>query len=152
MKRILEYRRLLEVDPNTDLTTIKAKYKTLMKTWHPDKFREDDEKHELAQQKSKEIVEAYKFLESINPETHEANKELHYSTFEACSIADFSHKGQTLSVTFEDGSVFEYFGVSHSIYGKLVNAPAQSRFVRRHIINKFLYRNVMRKSAENQTF
>ena len=69
MKRIIEYRRLLDITPDTDLTGLKSTYRNLIKEWHPDKFNGDDERKAEAEEKSKNIIEAYHFLVSIAPET-----------------------------------------------------------------------------------
>ena len=38
MKRIIEYRRLLDITPNADLVELKTTYRNLIKEWHPDKY------------------------------------------------------------------------------------------------------------------
>ena len=64
MKKIVDYRKLLEVEKNADLQTLKSVYRTLMKTWHPDKFIDSAEAKQEAEDKSKTIIEAYHFLVS----------------------------------------------------------------------------------------
>ncbi len=118
-----------------------------MKQWHPDKFKEGDELYEEAQHKSKEIIEAYHFLVSIAAETHAANAEDYNQTITNSAIAEFNMKGQTLTITFADGSVYEYLGVSKNIYNKFINSDIQSRFARRHIFNSHVYRNVFKANA-----
>jgi hypothetical protein len=144
MKRILDYRKLFEVTHETDLGSMKVIYRNLMKEWHPDKFQQDDELHAVAETKSKTIIEAYHFLVSISPETHQQNAELYELTTSTIGIEDFTYKGQVLKITFADGSVYEYFGVPKNIYTKFVNTPALSRFARRHIFHSYIYRNVSR--------
>ena len=73
MKRIIEYRRLLNITPNADLTELKTTYRKLIKEWHPDKYTGDDERKAEAEHKSKSIIEAYHFLLSIAPETQAFN-------------------------------------------------------------------------------
>ena len=70
MKRIGEYRKLFGVEENTDLKGLKTSYRNLVKEWHPDKFREGDEKAAEAELMSRKIIEGYKFLVSISPETN----------------------------------------------------------------------------------
>ena len=43
MKRIVEYRKLLEVDKNVTLKELKTIYRNSMKDSHPDKFVNDEE-------------------------------------------------------------------------------------------------------------
>ena len=52
MKKIVDYRKLLEVDKNADLQTLKSVYRTLMKTWHPDKFVDSADAKQEAENKS----------------------------------------------------------------------------------------------------
>ncbi len=147
MKRIQECRKLFNVEQDADLGTLKVVYRNLIKEWHPDKFQEGDELKEVAAVTSKNIIEAYHFLVSISPETHSANSEAYELTTSSSGIDDFTYKGQTLKVTFQDGSVYEYFGVPKNIYGKLINTPSQARFARRHIFYSYLHRNVTRSSV-----
>ena len=69
MKKIVDYRRFLGVTENAELQELKTTYRSLMKTWHPDKFHDDHELKLEAETKSKYIIEAYHFLVSIAPET-----------------------------------------------------------------------------------
>ncbi len=140
MKKIIGYRKLLGVNENTSLQDLKTIYRNMMKNWHPDKFMEDHEQKELAEAKSKHIIEAYHFLVSIAPETKELAQEEYQLTTSTIGIVDFEYKAETLTVNFLDGNSYEYFGVPKATYVKLVNAPAFSRFARRHIYNSFVYR------------
>jgi curved DNA-binding protein CbpA len=142
MNRIINYRKLFDITQETDLGKLKITYRNLMKEWHPDKFIENDERKAEAEIKSKRIIEAYHFLVSISPETHALNAEEYALTTTTSGIDDFSYKGQNLKITFQDGSVYEYFGVPKSVYTKLVNSPTPSRFARRHIFDSHSYRNV----------
>ena len=142
MKKILGYRKLLGVNENAELQELKLVYRALIKSWHPDKFQDSDEQKVEAELKSKRIIEAYHFLVSIAPETLAQNLPEYNNTLATSGIADFEYKGETLQISFVDGSCYEYFGVPKATYVKLVNAPAQARFVRRHICNSFAYRSV----------
>ena len=144
MKRIVESRKLLNADKTTDLANLKLIYRNLIKEWHPDKFQDDDERKEVAALTSKNIIEAYHLLVSVAPETHASNSEIYTNTINNSGIDDFVYKGQTLKVTFHDGSVYEYFGVPNNVYTKFLNSPGQSRFARRHIFNEYLHRNVIK--------
>ena len=139
MKRITDYRKFFGITQNVPLAELKTIYRDLMKEWHPDKFTEEERKAE-AELKSKEIINAYHFLVSISTETHALNKEEYTLTITSSGIDDFVYKGQTLKVTFQNGSIYEYFGVSKNIYEKLLNSSTQARFARRHIFDSYTYR------------
>ena len=147
MNRIINYKKLFEINEEIDLGKLKIAYRNLMKEWHPDKFTENDERKDEAETKSKRIIEAYHFLVSISPETHALNAEEYAITTTTCGIDDFSYKGQNLKITFQNGSVYEYFGVPKNVYTKLVNTPTISRFSRRHIFHSYMYRNVSKQVA-----
>ncbi len=144
MKRITDYRKLFNISKETDLAELKLIYRNLMKEWHPDKFTEDNDLKAEAEAKSKIIIEAYHFLVSISPETHASTLEAYTLTTSSSGIEDFLYKGQTLKITFQDGSKYEYFGVPKNTYNKLVSAPNIARFARRHIFDSFIYRNVFK--------
>jgi curved DNA-binding protein CbpA len=148
MRRIIENRKLFGVTSEADLAQLKTIYRNLMKEWHPDKIQDDDARRAEFDLKSKEIIEAYHFLVSISPETHKSNLEEYMRITENLVIEDFSHKGQTLKIVFQDNLVYEYFGVPRGVYIKLVNSPTQARFARRHIFYSYTYRNVSKQTTE----
>jgi curved DNA-binding protein CbpA len=147
MKKIGDYRKLLDVTRTATLQELKTVYRNCMKDWHPDKFQEDDARKLEAEEKSKALIEAYHFLVSIAPETKTLSLPEYNQTISSSSIVDFEFKSQVLQITFLDGSVYEYFDVPHNTYTKLVNAESRGRFARRHIYNEFVYRNVTRATA-----
>ena len=140
MKRINEYKKLFNVDKDIDLKTLKTTYRNLVKEWHPDKFQSGDDRTNEAETKSRQIIDGYHFLVSIAPQTLAQNLEEYKITTSKSGIADFQHKGQLLEVTFLDGTCYEYFGVSKSVFSKLINSDKQFRFARRNIFNSYLYR------------
>lgn len=139
MKRINEYKKLFNVEPDTDLKQLKTTYRNLVKEWHPDKFQTDDELAKEAEHKSRQIIDGYHFLVSISPETKAANSD-EYNAATESGLADYKLKGQMLEVSFLDGSTYEYFGVSQNIFTRLMNADKQLRFAKRNIFNSYLYR------------
>lgn len=147
MKRIIDNRKLFGITKDADLNELKKIYRNLMKEWHPDNFKEGDEQLKVAESKSKIIIEAYHFLVSISSETHTQNSEEYAKTTDGSGIDDFSYKGQTLKITFIDGSIYEYFAVPKNIYNKLINSSTQARFARRHIFHSYIYRNVSKINA-----
>ena len=148
MKNIIESRKLLGVDKAADLKELKSIYRNFMKEWHPDKFQDNHDLKLEAEEKSKAFIEAYHLLVSVNPETHEQQIEQYTEVVNAGKIIDFQYKGQTLRVSFADGSVYEYFGLPRSIYIKLTNSDAPDRFARRHIYHSYLYRKVTKAMAD----
>ena len=140
MKRINEYKKLFNVEHDTDLKTLKTTYRSLVKEWHPDKFQEGDEMGTEAEIKSRQIIDAYHFLVSIAPETIAANLEEYNITTSESNIVDFKHKGLLLEISFLDGTTYEYFGVPKSVYVKMINSDKQLRFAKRNIFNSYLYR------------
>lgn len=144
MKRINEYKKLFNVTGNIDLKELKTTYRNLVKEWHPDKFQADNPLAVEAEIKSQQITNGYHFLVSIAPETKAANLEEYTATINESGIADFKHKGLLLEVTFQDGSVYEYFGVTKNLYIKFVNADKPLRFAKRNIFHTFLYRKSKR--------
>lgn len=147
MKKIADYRKLLNVDKNVDLKELKSTYRTIMKECHPDRFVNDEEGQKAAEIKSKEMIEAYTFLTSICKETIENQLPIYTETITNSPIADFEWKSQVLTVTFKDGSQYEYFGVPKNDYVKFVNADSPARFARRHIFHTFAYRNVLKVAS-----
>jgi len=151
MKRINEYKKLFNVEHDTDLKKLKTTYRNLVKEWHPDKFPTGDELTIEAEHKSRQIIDGYHFLVSISPETKAANEEGYNSITAESGIADFKLKGQLLEISFLDGSTYEYFGVSKNIYTRLINADKQLRFAKRNIFNSYLYRK-SKKATEVAEF
>lgn len=140
MKRVIEYRKLLGVDKNVTLKELKTIYRNTMKDAHPDKFVDDEAGRIEAEEKSKSVIEAYHFLVSINQETHEKMKEEYTETILNSIIHDFYFEKQILKVQHLNGEMYEYLGVPKNTYIKMVNADSPSRFARRHIYGKFIFR------------
>ena len=140
MKRVNEYKKLFKVEGNLELKNLKSTYRNLVKEWHPDKFQANDEKAIEAEKKSREIIDAYHFLVSIAPETHELNKAEYDETISKGGITDIQHKGLLLEITFIDGTTFECFGVPKNVYIKLINSDKQVRFAKRNIFGNYLFR------------
>jgi DnaJ-class molecular chaperone len=142
MKKVADYRKLLGVDKAVELKELKSIYRGLMKEWHPDKFQGNETAKLEAEEKSKDFIEAYNFLVSINPETLELNREEYIRTTSEANVLDYQYKSRILQVNFSDGSVYEYFEVPSNVYNKLLNSSTPARFIRRNICEEFSYRKV----------
>ena len=142
MKKIVDYRKLLNVTKTVELKDLKTIYRNLMKEWHPDKFQDNDERLH-AEERSKEIIEAYNFLVSIAPETIAETLPEFTQTTTTSSIKDYEFKAQVLKISFADGNSYEFFDVPHVMYSKLINSEAPARFARRNIYNVFPYRKTV---------
>lgn len=59
----LKYYQILEVAPGSSFEVIKKSYRRLMKMYHPDLFRNDEEKHKTALEISRQLNEAYNHFE-----------------------------------------------------------------------------------------
>ena len=148
MKRIGEYRKLFGTEENSTLKELKTSYRNPVKEWHPDKFREGDEKTEEAEIMSRKIIDGYKFLISIAPETKVANAADYELTTTKAGIADYLHKGVLLEISFLDGNTYEFFGVPKNVFLKFHNSDKQVRFAKRNIFNSYMYR--LAKQADDQ--
>lgn len=145
MKKIVEYRKLLNVDKNVELKDLKNIYRNAMKDAHPDKFHGDEVSLKVAEESSKKIIEAYHFLVSINQETIAANLPVYNNTIINSQMTDFKFVDGRLIIDFSDGSVYEYISVPKATYVKMVNADSPARFAKRHIFNSFVWRKVINK-------
>lgn len=148
MKKIIESRKLLGVDKDVTLKDLKTIYRNFMKDWHPDKIQDNEEAKKDAEEKSKAFIEAYHLLVSIAPETHAQQLEQYTETMTSSRLVDFLYKGQTLQVSFVDGSRYEFFGLPKSTYNKLMSSSTPDRFARRHIYHSFQYRKVNKAAEE----
>ncbi|MCX7549592.1 KTSC domain-containing protein [Xanthomarina sp. F2636L] len=144
MKRINEYKKLFGVENDLELKTLKKTYRDLVKEWHPDKFQNGDALQEEAEIQSRKIIDGYHFLVSMAPETIEANLEAYTETITNSGIADYTHKGLLLEITFVDGSIYEYFGVTKPVYIKMINSDKVNRFAKRNIYPNYTYRKTKR--------
>ncbi len=142
MKKIVEYRKLLEVEKTAELKELKTIYRNAMKDCHPDKFTNDPDGLHAAEEKSKKVIEAYHFLVSINPATIKAGQPEYLETIATSTVVDYKYENIRLQVNFSNGSVYEYISVPKATYVKMVNADSPGRFAKRHIFNAFPYRKV----------
>jgi len=143
MKRIVEYRKLLNVEKTVELKELKTIYRNAMKDAHPDKFQGDDEGLKAAEERSKLIIEAYHFLVSINPETIKQLTPEFNETVATATITDYKFVEGRLIIDFSNGSVYEYISVPKATYVKMVNADSPARFAKRHILNSFPWRKAI---------
>ena len=140
MKRIKEYKKLFKVEGAIDLKELKTTYRGLVKEWHPDKFQDDDARKEEAEFMGQKVIDGYHFLVSMAPETKEKNLPAYNKTIDDCGIENYKHKGLLLEISFTNGAVYEYFGVTPALFKKLINSDKQIRFAKRSIFHSFPYR------------
>ena len=67
-----------------------------------------------------------------------------YLDSSALTAVSFSPESNVLEVEFRDGVVYEYVGVSSSLYEQLLNASSKGAFLVRFVRNCFPYRRVER--------
>ncbi len=146
MKKISDSRKLLGATGTTSLKDLNTLYKGLMKSHHPDRFPDDEQKRNEAEEFSKHLIDAYKFLESIHPETHAKDSESFERTV-ASNISNWHYKSLTLHITFGDGSNYEFYGVSQKVYNKFVGTDGNTRFARRHIFEAHTFRKASGPTA-----
>ena len=144
MKRIAQYKKLFGIDNDIELKALKKTYRNLVKEWHPDKFQNGHELQEEAELQSRAIIDGYHFLVSIAPETLAANFDAYTETITHSGIADYQHKGLLLEITFNDGTTYEYFGVTKQVFIKMINSAKINRFAKRAIYSKYTYRKSKR--------
>ena len=101
MKKIVEYRKLLNVDKTAELKDLKTIYRNAMKEAHPDKFQGDEAGLKEAEENSKKIIEAYHFLVSINPETLKQNLPEYTETIATATISDYKFVEGRLIIIFQ---------------------------------------------------
>lgn len=61
------YYRVLDLGPGASIDEVKQAHKEMLKVWHPDRFNNDEELQRKAQEKLKEINNAYDMLSQLPP-------------------------------------------------------------------------------------
>jgi len=140
MKKIVEYRKLLNVTKDATLKELKTIYRNSMKDHHPDTIADDAERL-AAEEKSTIFIEAYHFLVSVAPETLAKTKAEYTATTSTQPLVEFYFDNNVLFMKFADGNQYEYFGVPKALYIKMVNADSPARFAKRNIHGAYLYRS-----------
>ena len=148
MKKIVEYRKLLNVTKTATLTELKTIYLNSLKDNHPDTITDDAER-QAAEERSTAIIEAYHFLVSVAPETLEKTKAEYIATTTTQAIHEFYYDNSVLYINFADGTNYEYFGVPKATFIKMINADSPARFARRNIHGAFLYRSASKIVSES---
>lgn len=67
MNDVNRYYEIFELEPGASPERVKQAYRDLVKVWHPDRFAHDPRLHRKAQEKLKEINEAYEQLQAFQP-------------------------------------------------------------------------------------
>jgi len=53
------------------------------------------------------------------------------------SSIGYDVKSQTLEIEFHSGGIYQYYGVSQSLYKGLMNAPSHGKYFHQHIKGKY---------------
>ncbi len=61
-ERFTKNYRILEIQPGTSWKQLRKAYQGLVNTWHPDRYQQNARQRKLAEEKTKEITQAYKEL------------------------------------------------------------------------------------------
>jgi hypothetical protein len=142
LKKIVAYRELLNVDRAVALKDLKTIYRNEMKQCHPDRFHGDDAALAIAQHRSQQVIEAYHFLVSVNPETINGLLPEFRETTAREALVDFSYEAARLKVHFSNGLAYEFISVPKPVYIKMINADSPGRFAKRHIYGEFPWRKI----------
>lgn len=67
MAHLDRYYKILGLEPGASPEEVKQAYRDLCRVWHPDRFPNDPRLQQKAQEKQKEINEAYEHLKSFRP-------------------------------------------------------------------------------------
>jgi hypothetical protein len=62
------------------------------------------------------------------------------------AIHSIGYRGSVLEVEFEQGSVYQYEGVSEELYKELLDADSKGHFFMEYIRDRFPYRLIRRAS------
>lgn len=147
-KLVSQYKKLFGVTGEIKLAEIKSTYRKLTKEWHPDKFPDGGEKAKEAEEKSREIIDAYHFLVSLAPETKEKEREEYEELIKTKTMVDYDYVKRVLWVEFSNGAEYEYFNVKPKLVEQLGDAQNQMRFARRKLFKNHLYRKMKRSPNE----
>lgn len=86
----------LGLQPGASLEEVKRAYRTLAKSWHPDRFTHDPALKQQAEEKLKAINHAYHFLRD-NLQTHAVSSQVAHSTpAQSASAAEASPSPQQI--------------------------------------------------------
>lgn len=77
MKKIVEYRKLLNVDKTAELKDLKTIYRNAMKEAHPDKFQGDEAGLKAAEENSKKLL---RHTISLLASTQKLSKQIYLNT------------------------------------------------------------------------
>jgi COMPASS component SWD3 len=80
MEQIETHYETLGLQVGASLTDVKQAYRKLVKIWHPDCFPNNVQMQKQAEEKIKELNEAYRVLKSYQPDSNSANASSAYSS------------------------------------------------------------------------
>ncbi|KAL7991800.1 hypothetical protein Chor_016056 [Crotalus horridus] len=150
MDIMMDYYKVLDIPQSASMNDIKRAYRSKVLRWHPDK---NPENRKEAEQKFKEIVEAYKVLsdkstcnhydgnsEDTSKATKKTEDEKHFSVFDQDGIKIFftrQHSSSDFSVSFFSAPKrFHHFSIMTAVLnGKKITT-------KRHLENESKYLEV----------
>lgn len=105
-----KYFEILGLRPGASQKEIKAAYRDLAKVWHPDRFSSDPRLQAKAQEKLKEIIEAYEYLKDYehSPDVKTYNSPNETETYSPKAVPD------------DDQKTFSTFSSTHEIKSSIL--------------------------------
>ncbi|MEO5990662.1 MAG: KTSC domain-containing protein [Ferruginibacter sp.] len=145
---------------------IKRAYKNLVKLWHPDKFPVESHKNILAQERCKQINEAFSFLKDYvrivnesaspieessvirkeqkryndpNPRANKSFNHIHRIRVNASKLDSVGYDAKLLllQVALKNGSIYQYHNVPHIVYHAFIMSLNKDQYYSKNIASKF---------------
>lgn len=142
-----KYFNILELSYTASTAEIKIAYRDLIKQWHPDKFPNDVEKQNIANEKSKEINNAYYFLikhyKENKPKTEkDAAEEFIWKKVTSSNLhsVGYNEKDKLLRIIFKNGGKYEYENVPKTVFNQLMTASSKGKFAQKNICYNYRYK------------
>ncbi len=128
-----QYYEILEIKPGASPEEVKQAYRKLVKEWHPDRFPDQPQRHQQAEEKIKQINEAYEYLKAHSPQVPQIEQrdrdrttreaEYHYNRGVKKAKQEryteaLEHFSQAISFQPDYIDAYKYRGFVYSILGK----------------------------------
>jgi hypothetical protein len=149
---------LLGVTPGCTAAELKAAYRRLVLTWHPDRHHGDPAMHHAALERTKAINEAYAALsarggeEGDRPSPGKGRSRRHAFPSDLVPervlrsrtivSAGYDDRQRLLYVKFRKGVVYAYHDVPRPVYEGLLAARSHEKYADEHVFGKFPFTRV----------